>query len=501
VKIKILSFSFFFLISVSLILASWYVLHGDLHFSSDIARDFLLYEEISAKKFILIGPRSSVSGLFHGPLWLYVNYPAFLLGKGNPVVVGWYWILLVATTLVGYYVIAKKMFGELSAKLFVLMTALYMVFQTSSFINPYGAMLALPFFFFFFVRYLQTLKPKFLVTSILLVGALVQFQIAIGSPFFILTFLYCIPFLYKKKKIKHLLLFFVILIPLSTFLLFDVKHGFLLTHSAIRHLQTHDSRSSFVALLKDRINILFGGIEFLRYGPANGSLYVGVLLFIFTLLQIKQKKNELIYKTFLYFYVGYYVMSFLNRYGLLYFYVFPLFPFAFLIFSSFANSKFKTLFLVIFFTMYFVNFLGVIDYVQREVNFTGKSQDSWKSQLEVAQGVFSKAENEFGYFVYSPDVLGYSPKYAMDYVKTLYPNKKAESFIKRPVTYLVIAPPPSDNPFMQDDWWRKNQLNIKSEPVLTIHFPDGYKVEKLLLTNDELNVSFDPAINPGLHFR
>src|SRR5688572_10815215 len=82
-----------FFILLNILLSSWYVLHNDLVFNSDIARDFLLFEEISQKKIVLIGPRASgIPGLFHGPLWLYVNYPAYIIGQGNPVVVGWWWV-------------------------------------------------------------------------------------------------------------------------------------------------------------------------------------------------------------------------------------------------------------------------------------------------------------------------------------------------------------------------------------------------------------------------
>lgn len=94
-------------IFINLFLAAWYVLHDDIILSADIARDFSLFKEIDAKKIILIGPRSSVSSLFHGPLWLYLNYPAYLLGKGDPVVVGYYWVFLTIIFLIASFIIAK----------------------------------------------------------------------------------------------------------------------------------------------------------------------------------------------------------------------------------------------------------------------------------------------------------------------------------------------------------------------------------------------------------
>ena len=68
-------------------LSSILVRNGEVNFFNDIARDFLLLQELDQKKIVLIGPRSSTNGLFHGPLWTYINYPAYVLGNGNPVVV------------------------------------------------------------------------------------------------------------------------------------------------------------------------------------------------------------------------------------------------------------------------------------------------------------------------------------------------------------------------------------------------------------------------------
>src|SRR3989338_6375482 len=69
------------LIVFNIFYASYSVQSGEIHFFNDVARDFLLFGEIDAKKIMLIGPRSNASGLFHGPLWSYINYPAYLLWR------------------------------------------------------------------------------------------------------------------------------------------------------------------------------------------------------------------------------------------------------------------------------------------------------------------------------------------------------------------------------------------------------------------------------------
>lgn len=187
---KILTVIFFAFLGCSAFFASWFVLNKDLLFSSDIARDFLLYGEIATKKIILIGPKSSVAGLFHGPLWLYLNFPAYVLGQGNPIIVGWWWVIMSFLVLIPFYFIAKKLFNKNTALLFVLFTALFFSFHTKGMINPDGAMFCLPIFFYLFIQYLKTWNVKYLIAHIFVAGLIIQFELAIGIPLLALSILY-----------------------------------------------------------------------------------------------------------------------------------------------------------------------------------------------------------------------------------------------------------------------------------------------------------------------
>ena len=65
---------------------------NDIFYDTDIARDFLLWQEMSDKhKLTLIGGRSSLPGLFHGPLYYWLGWPFFLLAGGNPLGVAVFW--------------------------------------------------------------------------------------------------------------------------------------------------------------------------------------------------------------------------------------------------------------------------------------------------------------------------------------------------------------------------------------------------------------------------
>lgn len=499
--IKRFIFPLFLLLTVvNIFLSSWYVLHNDISFISDVSRDMFLLKELDQKKFVLIGPRSSVGGLFHGPLWTYLNYLPFKLGHGNPITVGWYWIFLICVFLFFSYHIAKRLFDTNTAMLYVLIMSMYFIYHANELFNPYGAMFLLPAFFYFFIRYLENKKIRYLVYHIFVAGGMIQFQMAIGMPLTILSLLYITVFCIFNKKISHLLTFFLLLIPLSTFIIFDMRHEFILVKNIIRHMGTFDSQTTMFDLLKDRLQTLFTKIEFLRYGPDNGQLYSNVLLFIFSFTQIIKKTNRKSTLAFLYFYLGFFLLSFLNRYRLLIFYYYPLISLVFLIFSSFITSKYEKIFLCIFVFMYICNMIGAYKYVSDAQKFIGISKSSWKSLYEVASSVYKGEEKELGYFVYAPDIMGYSPRYALEYASTIF-HKTATAFERKPVTYLVIEPPAENNPFTSETIWKISQIHFYATPAETHTFPNGYKVEKYYLENSELSVPFDPGVNPGLHYR
>ena len=147
-----------------------------------------------------------------------------------------------------------------------------------------------------------------------------------------------------------------------------------------------------------------------------------------------------------------------------------------------------------------MNFQTATGELKASSGIIGKDQYSWKFLNEASNKIYSDKEGPFGYFVYSPNVVAYEGKYAMWYVGKGHRDKGAY-FVKKQITYLLIAPPPPNNPFMKDEWWTTNQLKVKSKPVLNIKFSNGYKIQKYHLSSEDVKIPFDPGIDPGLIFR
>lgn len=497
---KVFKFLFFGAVVINLFLASWFVLNNDIQFTSEIGRDFLLLDELNSKKLVLIGP-SSTTGLFHGPLWMYLNYPAYVIGNGNPVVVGYFWIFLIGIFLITNYFIAKDLFGKKTAYIFTLMLSVYSVYIAKGFYNPDGAFLLLPVFFYTFVKHIKTHKIKFLIYHILISAAIIQFQMAIGIPFFILSALYIVYDSFKNKRHKNLTVLPLISIGILNFIIFDLRHNFLLSKITFKFLTaTSRDHPNFLGLLHQRINLMTTGVEFFRVEPNYGNFLAFLFMSALVIYQIKNNKNRSTYLSFIYFYVGYIILSLLNSGVILYFYFFPLFPLVFLIFSSLIESKFNKVFIIVFALIFGLNMQTAFNDSIGSTSVIGNTQESWLFLKNSALKIFQGKDNNFGYFIYSPDAVAYREKYALKYVSK-NSGKNTYYFQKKPITYIFIAPPPKDNPFMSEDWWIKNQLHIDKNPDSQINFPNGYKINKFLLTEDEINMPTEANIDPGLTFR
>lgn len=275
-----------------------------------------------------------------------------------------------------------------------------------------------------------------------------------------------------------------------------------MVHAAIRQLQQTDAARSFLSLIANRIDVMFTGIEFLRHGITFGSAYtciIFLLMLVYTMFRYPNKR--FVYGFFLYFYIGYFALSLTNRFNLLYFYTFPIFLFVFFIFTSLVDTpskKERLVFLIFFSIIVITNYVGIAVNIRswKEL-FVGVSPYSWKALSTVTDTVFTSSDNDFGYFVFSPDIMAYEPRYAMLYAQT-NSNKTVYPFVKKPITYVVIAP--QNGTYMTYEWM-KQKLAITGEPVTTQTFPSGYVIQKFLLTPEEIAKPFDEGINPGLHYR
>lgn len=492
----------FFLIGLNIIFISWRALQGNIIFHTDVARDFLvLHEMVETHKPTLIGPRAGgIPGVFHGPLWFYVNLPIFLLSAGNPVATAWFWVFLSLCSLGIVYYVGKRIFNSDTALFASLLYSSLLISLSSVFTNSFGAVLCFPLFFYFLLKYKRTLRIMYLLIALFTLGIIIQFQVGFGVLMLLLSTFYLTLLLIKRKKYVHFLAFFILVIPLSTFIMFEVRHDFLQFHSAIQYITTKASSKA-----PGEINLLqvplyrLKGMLFEGFGLTS-TIWLTIpvtAVFIWMFLKLKEKdlKYKDVYQLFFFFYIGFWFLTLFYK-GIVWgFFYFSFLPVVVLIFVSFKAHLNRYIFLCIF---AYVLLLNMIFGIQNVLN----PALGWQVYAQQAREIYKDAGNSsFGYYVYSPDQYGYSGRYAMLYVGKTMSNKVAKPFQKDTLTYLLIAPPPDDKPWLHGAWWRENKVKIKGRANKTIQYPFGFSTEKYILSESEKSIPSDPTLIQDLTFR
>lgn len=484
------------------------VLHGDIQYGSDIARDFLLLEETAYHKSLtLIGPHSGgIPGLYHGPAWIYLNLPAFILSRGNPVAVGFFWILLSILSVFFVYLITKNLFGKKVSLLTALLYSVYPIIYAKGLTNPFGAVMLFPLFFYFFYQYTKSLRVLNLFFALFFLGLLTQFQIAFGGPIIFLTIIYIVPFIIKRRKFFHLSTFLILAILLSTFILFDFRHNFLQLNSFFKYLTGVENfgKMNIINLIFSRLKgILFEGFYMFNKIPWWLSLPMIFYLISQIIKSPRIKKDQYkIFTLFAFFYYGYWLITFLYRGIVFYYYYWPFLPISIMLFCATILFIDKRIFYSIFLIIFIFNFASGIKTVFHDSSkYVAKDIDSWKFNYMISQSVFRDGEKKFGYYVFTPDLLGYVVRYAMLYTKSKYPTVNATPYIKQKITYLFVSPPFEDRLFNNGIWWKSNQVKIKSKPIKVITYENGMLIEKYELTDDEVKDISDPNLINSLIFR
>lgn len=498
------------IIIASTFFASWFAIHGDIVFHTDIARDFLLMEDVVRNKpLTLLGPRSGgIPGVFHGPLWTYLNVPAFIIGNGNPAVVGWFWVLLYAlgvyiTYRVGTAMISVNVGWSAAAVVSVLTS-----FSVKDIFNPFGAVVLAPVFIYLFFKYIKTSKLSDLLWCLLTLGGLIQFQMAFGVPILVLLLPLLAFIIIRNKKYLHFFALSVLLIPLSTFILFDLKHQFLQTKSVLNYLKGENNVVTSDRSLSDSLNTRIDSM--IQVGPGflttnnKWLLYIILGLYGFSIYRSfrdkKLTKIKLFYLIFSYFYIGYWLMTVFYKGFMWGYYYWPFLGLISLVFATFVETVGVRFFypILIFFTIFnlFVNYKNYF----KPASYFGNDNSSWRFDNKIAKSIFADAPNEFGYYIFTADQFGYSSRYAMNYEQYQNKNKKAFPYEKKEVTYLLISP--SDNPTISDGWWKTEKVKINKKPVEVFEFKNSnFRIEKYILTPEEVNDKSDDTLIHDLIFR
>lgn len=217
-----------------------YLIPENLFFGPEQGRDFLAIKDIAVNhKLTLIGAKTDIDGIFHGPIYYYVATIPFLMSNGSPFFVSLFFIILSSLTVFLIYFLGKEMFnkrvGMLSAIIFTFSFGAIVYSRWLS--NPPLSIPLSALYFLFLYRFLKGDSLSLIWASIVFV-LLGESELLNFIFFGITTLLIIIVFKseFRKQKLWNKIIGLSILIigSLGNYLLFDIRHNFLISKNFLR---------------------------------------------------------------------------------------------------------------------------------------------------------------------------------------------------------------------------------------------------------------------------
>lgn len=313
-KDKLIKFAYPFIIFTIFLLGFFLraqeTLSGNYLFLLDQGRDMMAVKQIVFDhKLTLIGPYTSLQGVFQGPIYFYLLAIPTLLLQGNP----WGGILLMliislAVMAAAFYFINKE-FGNIAALVTLVLFAVSPeAITAATYIwNPHPMWFIM--IIYIFLLY-ETVKEKRIAQIALwpIIGLSFHFEMAFGVFLFSATLIYFI--LFKRKLLKNRIFWISLLISIIFFfpqIIFELRHDFLMTKSVFRLFQgsnqgllAGNENSSFFASLDNnfgviRNNFISAFIPEIQFSWLLGG--ISIVIGIYGWLRNKLNNNEKILAT------------------------------------------------------------------------------------------------------------------------------------------------------------------------------------------------------------
>jgi hypothetical protein len=214
-------------------------LPSHLFFGPEQGIDFHVVKTIVMDhKFTLIGAKTDISGIFHGPIYYYVLCIPFLFSAGDPFICLAFLIFINCLTIFFIYLLGSELKSEkLGAIAALLFTVSLYAIQYSRWLSTHPLSFPLVTMgFWFFLRFLKGNKQSLVGFSIS-TGLLMQAEFLNIIFFTVITG--SLVLIYKNRFLKHNVwyvlanFFILVLIALGPYLAFDLRHEFLISKNIL----------------------------------------------------------------------------------------------------------------------------------------------------------------------------------------------------------------------------------------------------------------------------
>lgn len=257
--------------------------NGNFLFNMDNARDMVdVREMVVLHKLRLTGPTSAIEGFFNGPAWYYLLAVPFIVSGGDP-----YASIIVEIFLwaVGGFFLLKLVKGWGVWLIFpigaIWIASNYILLANAYAFNPNPVILLTPLLIYLFIKYLEKGKVIYGIPAWFLGGLFFNFEMNFGVfiPLIILVSIIATKKLFLLKQKDFWLGFAFFILTLLPQIIFDFKHGFLMSRAILRHLSENAGANLDLLLRFQSISMSFYNTT--QSTLMNQKLLTGIILILF----------------------------------------------------------------------------------------------------------------------------------------------------------------------------------------------------------------------------
>ncbi len=440
----------------------------------------------------LIGPYTSLQGIFQGPVWYYLLSIPTLLSGGDPRGSVILMLVISMSVIVVTFLVMLRLFGNTCALIsaFLVATAPEAIAAATYSWNPHPMWLLLTTFFFVFYQVSQN-RNKYHLFLWPVIALMFHFQAALAIFILAGAFIYLL-LLHKRLFLNR---FFIIGILLAgvfflPLFVFDVRHNFLMAKSFIQLFQGKDQGLftkgeylPYISQMDAHLNSFY--INYRYVFQANdlisGLSIVIAVGFFFSLFvkggKFYAKKERDFLLLFVRFFFIFLALTFLYPFPLRYWFLTGFQMIYILPFSLFFRKLLITRIGLVFITAFFITTLIVIApklyKLYRYPDYGGVAKIRGKT--DALDFIYQDANGKpFGLLIFNPPV--YADSY--DYL-TYFLSKRVYHYLpyqeKKGIFYLLIEPDYA-KPWSYKGWM---ETVIKTGNIIkTWELPSGLIVQK-----------------------
>jgi len=393
-----------------------YIVDNTFAFQFDHGKDSLaVLEMIVSRTPSLIGPWTSIPGLFFGPGWYYLLLPGYILSAGNPAAAV---VTMVILVVIQIY-IAYKYFGLIEATMVATVPTFFMVSQSAW--NPHP-MTLISFVILAILKTLET-QPKLTPKKSIILGftSSLGFHFSTAFAIFYLPFI-IISFFLKRVKVnfkQFLILFAAFFSGFIPQIIFEMRHDFIETRAIIKYFSSGSMSINFIEKIKDVFLISFGEYKLAAFPEIVGSSkLISTIVICFSLTVIVIGLIEIIKKRrSMYLYQDLIMWIFLPLIGLSFlhynlWYVLGAAPAVLLLVAQLVRSSPKPARIMILMLFVLTPLSKIVYYYQHDRALLLENPNLLAVKLDVIGYVEDKiGDRNFSSYQYVPDIYDYSYQY------------------------------------------------------------------------------------------